>query len=188
MRRSVNTKTWSVVLLFGSCLFQIAHAQDTTKSVQQGPVQLEEILGSWTTSKGDEIEIVAEKGAIAFHGKHDWPVGRYNPTTATLAFEASPHIRDMNPGLPLWVREKVQGQLRIRMELKARRDPGEKGGMILVGNWYPGEVRWETTVNDATNEVMRNIISVGEGGSITLELTRPGVRVAQGGRWPEDGP
>lgn len=84
-----------------------------------------------------------------------------------LRFSLKPTAEEINPEIPLWAREQVEGKLEWVIELD---ESGSCGSPKLKGQWYPGEVSWR---DGDGNEPASAWIS-GKGDPVPLELASSG--------------
>jgi hypothetical protein len=130
-----------------------AEEEDSEEKLE---ISLRDVFGYWRQGETDTPFVIVPEDADfeayqnrleAHTGDRIWK-GEYEPFDkgdirrfwdARLTFTYKPGAREMNPEVPLWARQKVEGKLEWRIELN---EAGTHGTPKLEGLWWPGEIAW----------------------------------------------
>jgi hypothetical protein len=145
------------------------------------PLPPEQLPGPWIdvdTGLSSAIEPAAANNAtdFLFKGKHQW---EGSLAGGKLTFKRKPVAEEMSEAAPEWARKQVAGTLEWSLELEAklRVKCGGAYELVLVGQWFPGELKF-VEETDASGKVTKQEASViGKGKPIDVKWRAPNAQI-----------
>jgi hypothetical protein len=121
---------------------------------------LDELIGEWKNTLDPQQTVKITKGlvpadtSVYFQGQYRWQ-GQFDAAASTFTFEKEVFYFDINSEIPAWAHEPLSDQFgtmryKIHLRLKAVHVANAHCPVMLVGEWYPGEVEWK----ESTHEVL----------------------------------